>query len=108
MLANPPTFVPSLSFRFGFAFHPRAVRGCPTPDECPMGTVRARGHRLRHLRNRLALLRGAFVEQAGDPAKRPGVAWAALGTLLLCFRTVLWFRYRPAPSSTPAAAPARP
>jgi hyaluronan synthase len=37
--------------------------------------------------------------------ERPSVLWAAMGTLLLLFRTVLWFRYRPAPPSTMADAP---
>jgi hyaluronan synthase len=43
---------------------------------------------------------------AHKAAKGPGVAWAALGTLLLCFRTVLWLRYRPARSAAFLDAPA--
>jgi hyaluronan synthase len=38
--------------------------------------------------------------------RRPGTVWAGLGVLLLCFRTVLWFRYRPAPPSSARDAPA--
>src|SRR5437868_679888 len=40
------------------------------------------------------------------PWSRPSVAWAAMGTVLLCFRTLLWLRYRPAPPATTAEAPA--
>jgi len=41
---------------------------------------------------------GAFIE-------KPSVLWAAMGTLLLLFRTALWFRYRPAPPVTMEEAP---
>jgi hyaluronan synthase len=42
---------------------------------------------------------------ARKAAKGPGTVWAALGTLLLCFRTALWFRYKPARSTTFLDAP---
>jgi hyaluronan synthase len=37
--------------------------------------------------------------------ERPSMIWAVMGTLLLAFRTRLWFRYRPAPSATMEDAP---
>jgi len=37
--------------------------------------------------------------------ERPSVLWVAMGTLLLVFRTVLWFRYRPAAAATMTDAP---
>jgi len=46
-----------------------------------------------------------FVAHLRNPVRGPGVLWAALGTLLLCFRTVLWFRYRAAPPATFSDAP---
>jgi len=36
---------------------------------------------------------------------RPSVLWASMGLLLIAFRTVQWFRYRPAAPAGPAAAP---
>ncbi|MGE5325333.1 MAG: glycosyltransferase family 2 protein [Actinomycetota bacterium] len=36
---------------------------------------------------------------------RPAILWSLMGTLLLAFRTVLWFRYRSAPSATMEDAP---
>lgn len=36
---------------------------------------------------------------------RPSLLWMAMGTLLLGFRTLLWFRYRVSPSATLADAP---
>jgi hyaluronan synthase len=57
----------------------------------------------------LLFFRENLLEHLRNPAKapgRPGLVWAALGTLLLCFRTALWFRYRPAPPATAAEAPA--
>jgi hyaluronan synthase len=36
----------------------------------------------------------------------PAVIWAAMGMAMLLFRTLLWFRYRPAALATPADAPA--
>jgi hyaluronan synthase len=36
---------------------------------------------------------------------RPSVLWAAMGLVLLTFRTFLWFRYRPFPSAHGAEAP---
>ncbi len=37
--------------------------------------------------------------------ERPSVLWAAMGTLLIFFRTALWFRYRSYRPSTMASAP---
>jgi hyaluronan synthase len=37
---------------------------------------------------------------------RPSILWMTMGSLLLGFRTFLWFRYRPFASSTMADAPA--
>ncbi len=37
---------------------------------------------------------------------RPSLMWMAMGTVLLGFRTLLWFRYRVFPSATLADAPA--
>lgn len=36
---------------------------------------------------------------------RPAILWSLMGTLLLGFRTLLWFRYRSAPSATMQDAP---
>ncbi len=36
---------------------------------------------------------------------RPSVIWGMMGLLLLSFRTLLWFRYRPFPSAAAADAP---
>ncbi len=36
---------------------------------------------------------------------RPSLIWAFVGTLMLVFRTLLWFRYRPFPSAEYATAP---
>ena len=36
---------------------------------------------------------------------RPAILWSLMGTLLLAFRTLLWFRYRSAPSATMQDAP---
>lgn len=36
---------------------------------------------------------------------RPSLLWAAMGFMLLGFRTFLWFRYRPFAAADPAAAP---
>ena len=37
--------------------------------------------------------------------ERPSLLWAAMGTLLIVFRTLLWLRYRPAPPVTRLDAP---
>ncbi|HVY49448.1 MAG TPA: glycosyltransferase family 2 protein, partial [Minicystis sp.] len=37
--------------------------------------------------------------------ERPSILWAGMGTLLLLFRTLLWFRYRPFASATMEDAP---
>lgn len=36
---------------------------------------------------------------------RPAILWSVMGTLLLAFRTVLWFRYKSAPAATMEDAP---
>ena len=36
---------------------------------------------------------------------RPSVMWLSMGTALLAFRTMLWFRYRPGPIASMAEAP---
>jgi hyaluronan synthase len=36
---------------------------------------------------------------------KPSILWAAMGMTLLCFRTFLWFRYRPAEPADPYSAP---
>lgn len=36
---------------------------------------------------------------------RPSILWAFMGMMLLAFRTLLWFRYRPFPSADSAEAP---
>jgi len=41
-----------------------------------------------------------------DTFARPSMLWATMGTLLLGFRTALWFRYRPCPAADMEDAPA--
>ncbi len=66
-----------------------------------------------------AILWGTFAGNAFQPLlqaaearhwarlfRSPAVLWAAMGSLLLCVRTALWFRYRPAAPATLAEAPA--
>jgi hyaluronan synthase len=36
---------------------------------------------------------------------RPSMLWSAMGILMLCFRTLLWFRYRPFDPAAPGDAP---
>lgn len=36
---------------------------------------------------------------------RPSVLWALMGTVMLCFRTLLWFSYRPFPAASMGDAP---
>jgi hyaluronan synthase len=36
---------------------------------------------------------------------RPSLLWGLMGSLFLCFRTILWFCYRPFPSATYGEAP---
>jgi hyaluronan synthase len=36
---------------------------------------------------------------------RPSIVWGAMGSLLLTFRTFLWFKYRPAPPADISNAP---
>jgi hyaluronan synthase len=51
------------------------------------------------------LLRAAEAHRWATLARNPSVLWAAMGSILLCVRTALWFRYRPAPPATMADAP---
>jgi hyaluronan synthase len=51
------------------------------------------------------LLRAAEARHWTMLVKNPSVLWAAMGSALLCVRTALWFRYRPAPPTTMAEAP---
>jgi hyaluronan synthase len=55
------------------------------------------------------LVRAMIDEAETSPwvryVERPSLLWTAMGTLLLAFRTVLWFRYRPAPAATLEEAP---
>ncbi len=37
---------------------------------------------------------------------RPSILWALMGVLMLCFRTLLWFSYRPKPAADMRTAPA--
>ncbi len=41
----------------------------------------------------------------GVLVKRPAALWTAMGSLLLCLRTALWWRYRPAASASWTDAP---
>jgi len=54
----------------------------------------------------LVFFRDNFVAHLRSPVRGPGVLWAASGMLLLCVRTVLWFRSGAAPPATLADAPA--
>jgi hyaluronan synthase len=47
----------------------------------------------------------ALFEQLRGGAHGPGIVWAGLAALLLCFRTALWLRYRPAPPATARDTP---
>lgn len=51
------------------------------------------------------LLRSAALHDWASLVVRPSIIWIFMGTLLLVFRTVLWFYYRPFPSATREAAP---
>ncbi len=51
------------------------------------------------------LLRAAEARRWAVLVKSPAVLWAVMGSVLLCVRTALWFRYRPAPPATMAEAP---
>jgi hyaluronan synthase len=51
------------------------------------------------------LLRAAEDVGASKFITRPSLLWASMGTLLLIFRTLLWFRYHPFESATMEAAP---
>lgn len=56
--------------------------------------------RLFHL-----LLHPAHAHPWSRLIARPSVLWASMGMLLIGFRTVQWFRYRPAAPAAPATAP---
>lgn len=51
------------------------------------------------------LTRAAEARHWARLVKSPAVLWAAMGSILLCVRTALWLRYRPAPPATMADAP---
>jgi hyaluronan synthase len=51
------------------------------------------------------LLHALAHHPLGALALRPTVLWVSMGSLLLAFRTVLWFRYRPFPGVDAATAP---
>ncbi|MHB8535262.1 MAG: glycosyltransferase family 2 protein, partial [Sulfuricaulis sp.] len=51
------------------------------------------------------LLRAAHASDWMHVLLRPSILWMTMGSLLLGFRTLLWFRYRPFAASTPADAP---
>ncbi len=53
----------------------------------------------------LPLLAAAQAHRWGGLVVRPSVLWALSGTVLLVLRTLLWFRYRAAPSVGPDEAP---
>ncbi len=51
------------------------------------------------------LLRSAENSHWASMLVRPSMLWAAMGIVLLCFRTLLWFCYRPIDSVDPDHAP---
>jgi hyaluronan synthase len=51
------------------------------------------------------LVRAAHASDWMHAMLRPSILWMTMGSLLLGFRTFLWFRYRPFAASTPADAP---
>ena len=51
------------------------------------------------------LLQAAVTEDWTRFIVRPSLIWVAMGMLMLVFRTLLWFRYRPNAPATPADAP---
>lgn len=51
------------------------------------------------------LLRAVEGSHWGPLIKSPAVLWTAMGSVLLCVRTAIWFRYQPAPRATMAEAP---
>lgn len=51
------------------------------------------------------LLRDIKSQYWLDALARPSMIWAVMGTLLLCFRTLLWFRYRSFAPATVEEAP---
>ncbi len=52
-----------------------------------------------------ALVTAAESHRWGTLIARPSLLWAGMGTVMLCVRTLLWFRYRPADPSGFAHAP---
>ena len=51
------------------------------------------------------LLRSATLHDWAHVVVRPSIIWILMGTVLLVFRTMLWFSYRPFASATKANAP---
>jgi hyaluronan synthase len=51
------------------------------------------------------LFRAAESSHWSSMLIRPSILWSAMGILLLCFRTLLWFRYRPIDPVDPENAP---
>ena len=51
------------------------------------------------------LLLDAETSRWADLVIRPAILWSLMGSLLLVFRTVLWFRYKSAPAATMQDAP---
>ena len=51
------------------------------------------------------LFRAAEKRQWASFIVRPSVLWALMGTVMLCFRTILWFTYRPYPAAEMDDAP---
>lgn len=51
------------------------------------------------------IIMAASNSQWAEALLRPSVFWFAMGMIMLSFRTLLWFRYRPFASATPEDAP---
>ncbi len=51
------------------------------------------------------LFRAAERHEWAEVVIRPSVLWALMGMTMLCFRTLLWFSYRPSPAASMVDAP---